>query len=541
MGPAHALCVRIPSGFENLLHFRRVGLSWGRRPGLDSMVCSSRIPRTASRQEHPPLVHHSPFRVFSTDMPQHFPRFLALAFAALTACGAHNEQARPDVILVVIDTLRADALSCYGNPRKTTPNLDKLAEEGLLFEEVYSHAPNTGPAHASLFTGFHPWAHAVANIDHPQRGPAQLDDDFVTLAERFSAAGYQTAAFTDGAILGEDWNLLQGFEHVQADPAGVAVKVDQALALLANERDDRPLFLLLHTYQVHMPYTAPAPFGRLYDPDYEGVLLETDLQIRQTWEERGHLPPFKLLKDEAQFTARDYQHLVALYHGELAYTDRELGRLWAGLKQSGTFAKSLIAVTADHGEEFGEHGQIGHRQLHKETLHVPLIVRLPEQSAGVALGSRIQGRFGSIDLHDLLLNVSGVWPDPGRNHLMHAAGGAPLQPRPHHAERTDRLHLGPDAPLDRSIRLGDRVLLERFENGHVTRRTFELKSDPTESKPLDLVYEDLEEKLDAHFADQEKLRTELIGESWNQAASPTDAATRRQLRALGYVDGSADR
>jgi arylsulfatase A-like enzyme len=247
----------------------------------------------------------------------------------------------------------------------------------------------------------------------------------VTLAERFASAGYQTAAFTDGAVVGEDWNLLQGFEHVEAKTEGVAAKVDQALEFLANDRDDRPMFLFLHTYQVHMPYTAPEYFASLYDPDYEGVLLKTDRDIRTAWNERGELPPLDLLKDQSSFKEPDLEYLVALYHGELTYTDRELGRLWSRLEKDRALGKSVVAVTADHGEEFGEHGQIGHRQLYQETLHVPLIVRLPDRDTADLAGRRVQGRVGLIDLHDFLLTFSETDSDSDSNPgaLMAAARG----------------------------------------------------------------------------------------------------------------------
>jgi arylsulfatase len=448
---------------------------------------------------------------------------LAVPILVVGACGAAAPV--PDVALVVIDTLRADALSCYGNPRPTTPGLDRLAREGLLFEELLAHAPNTAPSHASLFTGLHPWAHATSNARHPEFGPGALDDRFVTLAERFAAAGYQTAAITDGLVLGPRWNLLQGFEHVQHDTAGVRAKVDQALALLEEGRDGRPLFLFLHTYQVHMPYTAPEPYARRFDPDYVGVLSATDAAIRESWNEHGEPPSLSLVRDQASFTPRDMEHLVALYHGELLYTDHELQRLWPLLTDA------LVVVTSDHGEEFGEHGQIGHRQLHRETLHVPLLVRLPGGAGG---GRRVSGRVGTIDIHALLLREAGLAPPAGAIDLLALRPGGEGV---HHAARTDRLTLGPQVPMDRAVRLGDLALLERSEGDTVMRWVYDMEHDPGALAPLLESAPELEQALERHAAEQDALRAAILGPQGRAVAAPLDDETRRQLRALGYGSG----
>jgi len=454
----------------------------------------------------------------------------AAASAALAACGAGPRDARPDVVLVVIDTLRADALSCYGNPRDTTPHLDRLAREAILFEHAFAHAPNTVPSHASLFTGLHPDAHAAGNAEVPGRGPAALADAFETLAERFAAAGWQTAAFTDGAKLGPGWNLLQGFEHVECDSAGAAAKVDQALAFLRERRDGRPLFLLLHTYQVHMPYTAPAAWARRFDPDYAGPLAAPDAANRAAWNERGELPPHDLFADHARFTPRDVEHLRALYHGELAYTDAELARLWPALQPL-----ALIAVTSDHGEEFGEHGQFGHRQLHRETLHVPLLVRLPGGELG---GRRVGTRVGLIDLHALLLRSAGLAAPLGAADLAALARDGGGAERPHFAARNDRLHLGAEVPVYRALRLGPRALIERFESEPPLRLIYDLDLDPLEARPLDGAAPDLGAQLEAHAAEQERVRHEHLGAGPPPAAPALDDATRLRLRSLGYgTDG----
>lgn len=460
-----------------------------------------------------------------------------LACAASLACTRGAGGDAPLLVLVVIDTLRADALSCYGNERPTTPELDALARGGVLFEDVLAHAPNTVPSHASLFTGLSPWAHAAANLEHPERGPAALDDRFETLAERLAAAGWQTAAFTDGAKLGPGWNLLQGFEHVESDTAGVAAKVDQALEFLAHRRDGRPLLVFLHTYQVHLPYTAPGELARRFDPDYEGVLSAPDREIRAAWNERGELPQVDLLERQAEFTARDVEHLVALYHGELAYTDRELGRLLDAVGPGGSLGEATLVVTADHGEEFGEHGQIGHRQLFRETLHVPLLVHLPGKAGRALAGRRVATRVGVLDVHSLLLSLAGQEPEAGTLDLLDLARGGDRPARVHFAERNERLHLGPECPLDRAVRLGSRALLERHEGEGVRRRLHDLELDPDEATPLEGRDPALEARLEEHFQAAARLRDGVLSGDLPDPGAALDGSSRRELRALGYGAG----
>ena len=450
----------------------------------------------------------------------------ALALA-LGACGGEQRAARPDVALIVVDTLRADALSCYGNPRPTTPHLDALARSGVLFEQALAHAPNTTASHATLFTGLHPGAHGADNTLVDGGRPAALEDAFVTLAERLAAAGWRTAAFTDGVALGRAWNLLQGFARVECDSAGVAAKIEQALAFLDGPDDGRPRFLFVHTYQVHQPYTAPEPWATRFDPDYDGPLAAPDRANRAAWNEHGELPPHDLAADPARLSARDLEHLVALYHGELAYTDEALAPLLERLDPGW-----VVAVTSDHGEEFGEHGQVGHRQLFAETLHVPLILRAPDGPRGV----RVRGRVGLLDLHATLLAAAGLDAPDGALDLLDVARGGALPERAHFAQRNDSLHLGQRAPLYRSVRLGPRALIERFESDPPLRLAFDLDLDPAEREPLDVPWDDLAERLARHAAEQDDLRLEVLGADGPAHAPALGDGELRALRALGYAD-----
>ena len=475
---------------------------------------------------------------------------LSAAALLLAGCGAGAPPAPApgaDVVLVIIDTLRADGLSCYGNPRPTTPHLDALAARGTLFEECLAQAPNTATSHASLFTGLPPWTHRVANLTDAETGTAGLPPAFVTLAERFSAAGYQTAAFTDGGPLGTAWNLMQGFETKVGRYEGARAKVDQALAFLESQRDGRPLFLLLHTYQVHQPFAPPREYVERFDPDYTGVLTERVAEVLrgraagEEFEPNGKL----LMRGKAEFTERDFEHLRALYDAEIAYTDAELERLWARLAAGGDLERTVVAVTSDHGEEFGEHGHWGHRQLHRETLRVPLILLVP---GGGDTRRRVEERVSLIDLGPTLLAAVGI-PD-GAEGFEAAGGGRSLLPvlegsapdRTSFAATTEHLYLD-DAryPRRRSVRDGARALLVEQRGGPEQTSLFELGDDRGEQHPIhagDPGFAggaDLARALARQLREAEALRVKLLRGQATQVLLRPDAAELRELRRLGYL------
>ncbi|MBI1382035.1 MAG: sulfatase-like hydrolase/transferase [Planctomycetaceae bacterium] len=330
------------------------------------------------------------------------------AVGALLACGPGPRE-RPNLALVIVDTLRADALSSYGNPRPTTPHLDRLAQGGVLFERIYAQAPNTATSHATLFTGLEPWVHRVANMTSLEHGTPGLDPRFATLAERLGAAGFRTGAFTDDGPLGKGWGLMRGYQTLEAKLEGVEAKAAQSLAWLDRAEDpEQPFFLTLHTYETHQPFVPPEHWIERFDPGYEGPLRERLAELRAL-EARGERPNdgLVLLADWKRLSARDFEHLRALYDAEVAHTDEVLGRWFEELAARGLFDSMALAVTSDHGEEFGEHGQYGHLQLHDETLHVPLILKLP---GGAHAGRRIGARLALADLHPTLLELADLGP-----------------------------------------------------------------------------------------------------------------------------------
>ncbi|MHC4375650.1 MAG: sulfatase family protein [Planctomycetota bacterium] len=470
------------------------------------------------------------------------PSALAGALAGLL-CACAGEAELQDVVLVSIDTLRADALGCYGNPAAPSPGLDALAAEGLRFAEVLAQAPSTAPSHATLFTGLSPYAHRVANYTDAEFGTPVLADELVTLAERFAGAGYDTAAFTDDGPLGRTWRLMAGFDVLHAEYEDVALKVDQTLEYLAGRGSGAPLFLFVHTYQVHQPFLPPPEFEQRFRGDYDGFLIERVEGLRAA-RERDPLANHgrELLSGSDEFTPADVAYLFALYHAELAYTDRELERLWNALRARERWPDTVLAVTSDHGEEFGEHGEFGHQQVHRETLRVPWILRLPGARAA---GTVIEQTVSVADVGATLIDLVGLDAEgqglPGSLAATLDQGVVPE--RPSHAV-TNMHFVEPvrHMPYRRSLRSGRWALVQQIDDGGRGERhtaLFDRQDDPQEASPLATDSGDARaqaQRLEQQL--EQLLQSELgrrVGDARVQRAA-SDAAAAEQMKALGYVE-----
>ena len=287
---------------------------------------------------------------------------------------------QPDIVLVSIDSLRADHVGCYGYGRPTTPAIDRLAAEGARFRNAVSTTSWTLPAHASMFTGLYSDTHGVVD-----NGLA-LSGNIVTLTEALKGAGYHTAGFFGGPYLMPEFGFNQGFDTYECcmsqfqpgqdhseDQVGVGPQsfadITGPLTLEKTEAwidtlDSRPFFLFVHLWDVHYDYIPPGEYARMFDPDYSGT-LDPRMMLRNASIRPG-------------MPERDLQHLIALYDGEIRYTDDNLARLLAELDRVGRLDSALIVVTSDHGDEFFEHGQTGHQKtLYDEVLRIPLVIRWP--------------------------------------------------------------------------------------------------------------------------------------------------------------------
>lgn len=266
----------------------------------------------------------------------------------------------PTVVVLVADTLRADALGSFGGPPGNTPHLDALASSGLTFVSAHATSSWTWPSTASLFTGLYPLEHGM--VDHLD---TWLDGEFVTLAECFQAAGYSTGGFLANSLFNEPSNMSQGFETFINLPQATAATLNARISPWLAKTEGTARFLYVHYMDPHAPYAPPDPWlpGGTYDPQSD---LETITAVLDAVRE-GH---------EDAAVVRDFTaNLVQRYDAEVHYLDNQVGELLTLLEEHHALDNALVVFTADHGEEFGEHRLLSHGgSLYEETLRVPLSI-----------------------------------------------------------------------------------------------------------------------------------------------------------------------
>ncbi|MCB9765866.1 MAG: sulfatase [Alphaproteobacteria bacterium] len=375
------------------------------------------------------------------------------AALALLACRCGDPPAlppggdRPDVLLISIDTLRADHVGVYGYDRDTTPFLDALAEGGVRFAHARSPAPWTLPSHTTMLSGLLPHQH------HVVEGRLRIGADTPLLQEAFAAAGYATGGFVSSLYVGRRFGFDRGFEVFEdfgvhgekKNLKGVVDAedvVDAALGFTAA-RPDTPVFLFLHLYDVHYPYDAPAPWNTRFDRAPEpGDTRYKNYFVHM----RQPLEPAQL------------QHQIDQYDEELAYVDDQLSRLIGAFRSAGR--DPWVVVTADHGEEFYERGSWGHAHtLFPEQLHVPLILAGP----GAPEGRVVEDTVGLQDIAPTLGALVDAPMDGAGLPLWPALEGAPLPARAFPSEtsrfNTNRIGLWADGlRLDWDLAKGGRAL-----------------------------------------------------------------------------------
>lgn len=450
-------------------------------------------------------------------------RGAALVGAALCfACAAELPVAeRPlDVILIVVDTLRADHLGLYGYAKPTSPNLDAFAREGIVFDDVTAQAPWTTPSVASLFSSLHPSAHGIRYRLEANRS-ARLSKGRDTLAELLARAGWVTLGVAANPWLGPETGLAQGFESYTL-LSGVKSPAP-AVNRIALERLDadprRPFFLYLHYMDVHGPYHAPQPFQARFQP----ARATAPLPPRA----RAALPGYLRLD-----SARSLAGYIGAYDAGIRYWDENFAQLLAQLEARGLLENALVVVTSDHGEEFLEHGGFGHgRTLFQEQVHVPLVFW--SRALGLGPGT-VEHPVALIDVAPSVLGLLGL-PAPEafqgldrRGLMVHRKPRA----RPVFSEAAVRIGgFPPPSGALRAVRAGDWKVVENLKTGEL--RLFDLGQDPEEGGRA------------AGPADRERARD--LFRAWEQAnrrlaeeapaaESTLDDDTRERLEAIGYVD-----
>lgn len=315
---------------------------------------------------------------------------------------ADAEAARPNVVVICIDVLRADHLGAYGRARATTPWIDRLARESVVFDRVVSPASWTKPSVPSYFTARFPHQHGVYEGSRSEGGRLVSDvlpEEETTFAEVFSAGGYRTVAFVNNAQIDGVLGFAQGFD-LYADDCGDAVDIRaRFLGWLADEKEagdvhDEPFCAYLHFLDIHWPYTPAEPYRTMFETATASIDFFT--------------PAWKTLKRNIregviELSEADRQSMIDLYDAELRFTDAEIGRVLAGLREFGHEENTIVVLLSDHGEEFLDHGGIGHGNgLFGELIDVPMTFRLPRrQHAGV----RVQAPVSTVDLLPTLADL----------------------------------------------------------------------------------------------------------------------------------------
>lgn len=437
----------------------------------------------------------------------------------VTAAAPAAAPKKPNVILISLDTLRADRLGCYGFSRATSPHLDAFAGAAHLFENCFSPSSWTLPAHVAVMTGLHPGAHE-SNSPDGKTMPANAQ----TLAELAASRGYRTAAFTGGAFVAQEWGFARGFERYNFyTKSQTGDAIGDSLAWLRS-LVGAPFFLFFHTYAVHEPYTPPAEYiERFADPGYDGPL------VRQfTFEDRDFV---------LGLTEADKRQVQNLYLAEIAHVDAMLGYLFGQLKKDGLWNDTLVVLFSDHGEEFWEHGRWGHGvTLYDEQLHVPLIIKLPAQSNA----SRIPELISLVDVFATVSGALGVRTAQADDalDLMPLMTGAQVRPaRPYVVSevgfRDDPWARIPSEPARRSIRTVDTKLIRNPSDPAEER--YDLLHDPSElsslAAPQAPAPDDLGRTLDAFLDSTNSSRQKWV--AGQQQAEIADLS--EELEALGYL------
>ena len=296
-------------------------------------------------------------------------RWVSLVFPVVFAwsCTESTEAPRPqpNLVLITIDTLRADHLGSYGYPRPSSPSIDQLAESGLLFERAFSAAPWTLPSMASLHTSLYPTEHGAIRARTP------LPDDLTTLAESLQGVGYDTMGFVTHVFVSRRYGLAQGFRAfdeslIQGHDAVTSDELTTNALRYLRRLGREPFFLWVHYFDPHFSYVRHPQFGFLDAPPE----LAPD---RLTFEELLIAQP--LLADDATPDPFTVETVKAIYDEEIAFTDAAVGRLLQGIERLDLDRPMVTALTADHGEYFMERGRFGHgRDVYDELVHVPLII-----------------------------------------------------------------------------------------------------------------------------------------------------------------------
>ena len=430
---------------------------------------------------------------------------------ASLACGGRQDRPRL-VVLVSIDTLRADHLGLYGYERPTSPVLDRLALESSVFEQAMSSSPWTLPAHATLLTGLYPSRHGLTSHER------YLSSSLATLAQLFSRGGFRTAAVVNSHNLGPEFGLDRGFQQYRYVEERVDRRepsseiTDQAMEWVSHS-GETPLFLFLHYYDVHSDYASLPEYETEFLRPYDGIADGSTAQLAAHREGKVSL------------SSADAPNLIDRYDAGIRQMDAEVGRLLDFLRERGLWEDTFFVLTSDHGEEFFEHGGVLHGQTqYQEVLRVPLMVKGP----GVPHGRRVPTPVSLVDVAPTLLDRAGIAVPEGLDGLdvapLWSEGGRELEARYLFSEAD---HNNVEHDITRSVRYKSFKL--HFNRLSREYRIYDLSRDPAEQADVSA------DQQQAFSALSERLDVFMASEKVEAPVRTLSEEEIEKLRSLGYL------
>lgn len=468
------------------------------------------------------------------------------------AAAAVPERLVDRVVLLSLDTLRADRLGFMGESRLTSPNLDGLARRAVVFEAARSQSSQTAPAHASLFTSLHPGAHGMVNVHAGDTESAVLPPGAVTLAERLAGTGIRSVAFVSGGNLTRTMGMDRGFASWNERNESAERRVSAFLEWEAGAGAE-PYLALVHSYQVHAPYVPRRELAdRFVNPEYRGSLRATyERYLALSDEEAWALGvgPDYWGPEMVNYTDEDVRFLSDLYDAEVAQLDAALRPLLERLLVGPKAARTAIVVLGDHGEEFREHGKFQHDQVFEELLHVPLAVFCGAELERAGWKGRVSVPVSLVDVAPTICDLLGVpapdepwrgksllpWLDPALRERATAQEAPPVFAELTREHRTHRYRA--------VVWRGWKYIEHRQLNKNLSWEFLhDLRSDPGErvnligSKEGDAprMLALLRQALEQHVAADAAL-AEGLGQA---APSMLSEEQRRELEGLGYTGGA---
>lgn len=476
--------------------------------------------------------------------PFYLERAHAVRTPVRSSWGNVGQQDRPNVIFIVIDATRADHLPMYGYSRQTAPNLTAFAQQGTTFTRAYAQGTSTRPSIATLFSSMYPAVHQV-NFERDF-----LSDSFTLLPEALKAAGYTTFAVSSNANVSPTFGYAQGFDHFRVWKTESTLRLTflgrmgedllgpTVLARVLREHGDvvptadvitditldwvgqhaqGPFFMYVHYIDPHYPYRPPAPWDKAFD------------HRKDSPRRAGNVDPVAVTRPDRQ---ERLARTLDQYDGEILFADHHVGGLLKGLDAQGVLKNSLVIVTADHGEEFFDHGGIGHgRTAYEEVLRVPLLMRWPGR---IPAGARHDGLVGLIDMMPTILALVGVEPPQGLQGTSVAApvtktGAAPSDRQLFAQVVSDTFRL--DAVHD------DRYKLVRHVRGPQAgqEEVYDRARDPLERASLGAQAPPAALALRKDLETFTRMVARPASLVRREQAKTLDKDTERALRSLGYI------